>query len=99
MPAVIVDSSWIDIEAGLAKSSICRTPPDFCARTGPVMHDPASKAPAAATRRRLRLIAPLPVLTLNSLQYSSLRGAEQRSNPGGIINRREIASLALAMTS
>src|SRR5690349_21693294 len=34
IPAVIVDSSWIDIEAGLAKSSICRMPPCFCAATG-----------------------------------------------------------------
>ena len=32
---MIVDSSWIDIEAGLAKSSIRRTPPDFSASAGP----------------------------------------------------------------
>src|SRR6266851_9620021 len=34
VPAVIVDSSCIDIDAGLEKSGICRTPPDFCASAG-----------------------------------------------------------------
>jgi hypothetical protein len=29
--AARVTSSWIDIEAGLAKSGILRMPPDFCA--------------------------------------------------------------------
>ena len=29
--AARVTSSWIDIEAGLAKSGILRTPPEFCA--------------------------------------------------------------------
>src|SRR5262249_16694128 len=44
IPAVIVDSSWIDMLAGLAKSSICRIPPGFCANEASV----ASKAPSSA---------------------------------------------------
>src|SRR5882762_1559408 len=31
----IVDSSWIDIEAGLVPSGIRRMPPDFCATASP----------------------------------------------------------------
>src|SRR6516165_5356643 len=46
MPAAIVDSSWIDMLAGLAKPGICRMPPGFCANAGPANSAAASSAPA-----------------------------------------------------
>src|SRR2546430_4535069 len=57
MPATIVDSSWIDIEAGLAKLGICKVPPDFCATAGNASRKAAAK-PAAIGKnaRRSRLI-------------------------------------------
>src|SRR6185295_6687902 len=53
MPAVIVDSSWIDIDAGLAKSSICKMPPDFCASAGPETPIADAKPPRIAMLHRL----------------------------------------------
>src|SRR5262245_65984583 len=61
MPAVIVDSSWIDIEAGLAKSSICRMPPAFCAVAGSPGVHPISSPPIAANRCSFPFMLRLPV--------------------------------------
>jgi hypothetical protein len=59
VPAVIVDSSCIDMLAGLAKSGICRTPPDFCASAGATAARTApSNAAGTANRSRLRPILP-----------------------------------------
>src|SRR3984893_15487580 len=54
--AVIVDSSWIDMLAGLAKSGICRMPPGFCAKPGTARSKATSNAPVAAGARRFRAI-------------------------------------------
>src|ERR1051326_5076578 len=61
IPAVIVDSSWIDIEAGLAKSSICRTPPGFWADAGSAQRLAAKSTAALVKRRKLLRIGPPPV--------------------------------------
>src|SRR6266851_5728111 len=45
MPAAIVDSSWIDMLAGLAKPGICRMPPGFCAAAGSVMASIRNRLP------------------------------------------------------
>src|ERR687883_584262 len=58
MPAVIVDSSWIDMLAGLAKSSICRTPPDFCAAAGAPFARVATSQPSAIKHSHFRPICP-----------------------------------------
>src|SRR5215472_8709518 len=58
MPAAIVDSSWIDMLAGLVKPGICRMPPVFCAEVGAAATMPASK-PTAVNARRFLCIASL----------------------------------------
>src|SRR5882762_7561366 len=57
MPTAIVDSSWIDMLAGLVKLGICRMPPDFWAKAGVAPIRPASSQPAIAHRRSLRVTA------------------------------------------
>src|SRR5437763_1167664 len=55
IPTAIVDSSWIDIDAGLVKLGICRMPPGFWAKAGTVQVRPASSQPAAAHRHNLAI--------------------------------------------
>src|ERR1700736_237526 len=50
----IVDSSWIDIEAGLVSSGIRKMPPDFCAKAGAAPRVAANNARATIpTHRRM----------------------------------------------
>jgi hypothetical protein len=49
--AARVDSSWIDIEAGLSKCWIFKTPLFFCAEAGPALDSTSNNDPAAATHR------------------------------------------------
>ena len=57
--AARVTSSWIDIEAGLAKSGILRTPPDFCASAKWLPGQSASAVATAAAILHERLIIAL----------------------------------------
>jgi hypothetical protein len=52
----IVDSSWIDMLAGLSPEGIRKIPPDFWARTGWDTSRLANNPPAAAKIRRLVFI-------------------------------------------
>src|ERR1700730_9317606 len=54
--AAIVDSSWIDMLAGLAKSGICKMPPGFCARAGPTKATAKPNPPAAKKTRNARVV-------------------------------------------
>src|SRR4051812_994693 len=49
----IVDSSWIDMLAGLVISGILRTPPDFCAAAGAANRTAAHSAAKAFRNRRI----------------------------------------------
>src|SRR5258708_11839545 len=53
----IVDSSWIDMLAGLVISGIRRMPPDFCANAGAVAAAIAKNAAIATDRRNCPRIA------------------------------------------
>jgi len=67
----MVDSSWIDIVAGLSKKNTFSTPPDFCAWTGLV----TNAAPTIAkARMRSYAIAPSTSETLGAKQASSTLG-------------------------
>jgi hypothetical protein len=57
---VIVDSSWIDMLAGAAKSSICSVPPLFCAKPGFAKEQPKRELIVIASRRRFRVIIRAP---------------------------------------
>src|SRR5215472_13605858 len=57
IPAAIVDSSWIDMLAGLAKPGICRMPPGFCADAVAATNDAAASRPAAQAARSPRVIS------------------------------------------
>jgi hypothetical protein len=57
MPAAIVDSSWIDMLAGLAKPGICRIPPGFCADAGSATAAANPSPSAARPRRSPRIIS------------------------------------------
>src|SRR5205823_3825991 len=54
-----VDSSWIDMLAGLLLAGMRRMPPDFCARALGPASAPASRATHAATLRIV--ILPVPI--------------------------------------
>src|ERR1700730_5975683 len=54
--APIVDSSWIDMLAGLAKSGICKMPPGVCARAGPTKATAKPNPPAAKKTRNARVV-------------------------------------------
>src|SRR6516162_10685911 len=54
--AAIVDSSWIDMLAGLVPIGIRKTPPGFCAKAGSLAHRPARTPPAIAKLRRFARI-------------------------------------------
>jgi hypothetical protein len=56
IPAAIVDSSWIDMLAGLAKPGICRMPPGFCANAAVATSRAASSGLAARHDRGLPII-------------------------------------------
>src|SRR5882762_1502243 len=60
MPTAIVDSSWIDIDAGLVKLGICRMPPGFWANAGRAPTMQASNQTAATHRHSLRVTAASP---------------------------------------
>src|SRR5581483_10126432 len=60
MPAAIVDSSWIDMLAGLAKSGMWRMPPDFWAKLGAAPRQAAATATDKTLRSRF-ICASLPV--------------------------------------
>ena len=60
----IVDSSWIDMLAGLVIAGIRRMPPDFCASAG-AAPKPASRATAAAAQD----------LTHRRIAFSSVAGS------------------------
>src|SRR6516164_5746800 len=62
MPAAIVDSSWIDMLAGLANPGICRMPPGFCANAVPATSAAASSAPTITDDRSLPVIGRHPSL-------------------------------------
>ena len=65
--AARVTSSWIDIEAGLAKSGILRTPPDFCASAKWL---PSQSASAVAARREsYSNVSSLPLRDASSTGY------------------------------
>src|ERR1700757_4075264 len=49
----IVDSSWIDMLAGLVPIGTRRTPPDFCAGTGAAARVAANSAAIASAARKL----------------------------------------------
>src|ERR1051325_7062799 len=55
--ATMVDSSWIDIEAGLSPCGIFRIPPDFCAVAGPGIAASANAASAPARHHAFALSA------------------------------------------
>src|SRR5947208_7540030 len=57
IPAAIVDSSWIDMLAGLAKPGICRMPPGFCATAGLPIAATKPEMPAAKNTRIRRVIS------------------------------------------
>src|SRR5205085_1834548 len=57
--AAIVDSSWIDIEAGLVTNGMRRMPPDFSAATVPAPMIASTNA--AAKFVMIRRIASLPI--------------------------------------
>src|SRR4029077_12878556 len=57
--AARVTSSWIDIEAGLAKSGILRMPPDFCANASWPPSQSADTVAAATAILREHLITAL----------------------------------------
>jgi len=71
--AAIVDSSWIDMLAGLSPEGIRRIPPGFWAKAEPLSHRLASNPPAAAKLRRFAFIR------------STLRGARGLRASGGLI--------------
>src|SRR6266403_25258 len=52
----IVDSSWIDMLAGLSPWGILRMPPDFCATAAPDAAASASTASIAARPHRIALL-------------------------------------------
>src|SRR5437763_332196 len=52
----MVASSWIDIEAGLSKKYIFRTPPGFCANAPPPAITPPSNIPVSASARASKFI-------------------------------------------
>jgi len=69
-----VDSSSIDMLAGLSKWPIRNMPPDFCAIAGPAASKTASSGPAVANAPRLRLISPF----LSRLSLARLRMPRRR---------------------
>src|SRR5271157_1916235 len=52
----IVDSSWIDMLAGLSPEGILNMPPGFCAKAESLPHKLASSPPATAKLRRYAVI-------------------------------------------
>src|SRR5437899_8185318 len=60
MPTAIVDSSCIDMDAGLVKLGSCRMPPCFWAEAGAAPIRPVSSQPATAHRRSLCVSPTLP---------------------------------------
>jgi hypothetical protein len=72
MPAAIVDSSWIDMLAGLAKPGICKMPPDFCANEVSVASKAASSVLAITYNRTTLLIIALPPSPMRPLSRSQL---------------------------
>ncbi len=69
--AAIVDSSWIDIEAGLVTNGMRRMPPAFSAKATSLMHGVASSA--APTARLVKYCCILPSPCYRSSQTSSMR--------------------------
>ena len=72
--AKTVDSSKIDMLAGLSMLYIFRTPPGFCADAVPPPDIEISNTPAATTARKLRLIA---LVCLWRLYLSSQRSSKR----------------------
>ena len=81
--AVIVDSSWIDMLAGLAKSGICKMPPDFCANAVPVRRG-ATSSPAAKYTRSLRIIGRRP-------PSAPARGSIRRCGPADVADNARLS--------
>jgi len=74
--AAIVDSSWIDMLAGLSPEGIRKMPPGFWAKAVPLSHRLASNSPAAAKLRRFAFIRLHP-------WRRGIRRAFRRSSSGG----------------
>src|SRR5271165_464797 len=64
----IVDSSWIDMLAGLSRCGILRMPPDFCAWAAGASDSAISATAATANPPRFRRISSLPLRHVGRLQ-------------------------------
>jgi len=65
----IVDSSWIDMLAGLSPWGILRMPPDFCATAAPEVRASASAAHTAARPNVIALTTDLIIGSPRALRF------------------------------
>jgi hypothetical protein len=74
MPTAIVDSSWIDIDAGLEKLGICRIPPGVWAMATWAMASAGAPAPSAGRNFHVTpSVEPLAATSYWSSHTSSMR--------------------------